>query len=350
MTRSDTPIAFMTRSRFALEHPLARLAHLARTALACAVVAWGILGREASAQGRADAGIAMDVAPSDAGRVAETRSLTDAGGPQDAGAPRDTVEASRGASGPVGPADPALPAPDDAVAERVLGRAEDDLPDPVADEGERTGSAEGEPLSGAPHVAHEIAALSDRACVRALRRAGVPFEPSAVAQRGIAQPIFVTGPIGSVTFRAGGRRTVRELMDCRLAVALFRWSRMLRALSVREVLHMSTYRPPTEAEAARNPVQIRHMGGMAIDAGTFVLDDGTALSVLEDFHGRLHRPVCGPDARVPRHEAARRLRTLACDSARRGFFHVVLTPHFNIPHRNHLHLEVSRGTSWQFVR
>jgi hypothetical protein len=245
----------------------------------------------------------------------------------------------------------ATPTPaEDSAAERVLGHAEDDLPDPVADEGERTGSAEGEPLTGDPHAAHEIAALSDRACMRALRRAAIPFEPSPVAQRGIAQPVFVTGPIGAVTFRAGGRRTVRELMDCRLAVALFRWSRMLRALSVREVLHLSTYRPPTESEAARNPVQARHMGGMAIDAATFVLDDGTALSVLDDFHGRLRRPVCGPDARVPRHEGARLLRTLACDSARRGFFHVVLTPNFNIPHRNHFHLEVARGTSWQFVR
>lgn len=239
---------------------------------------------------------------------------------------------------------------DEATASRVLGRAEDDLPDPIADEGERTGSAEGEPLPTSPQVAHEIAALSDRQCIRVLRRAGVAFEPSDRAQRGVAQPIFITGPIGGVTYRASGRRNIRELVDCRLAVALVRWSRMLRALSVREVVHLSTYRPPTESEAARNPVQTRHAGGMAIDAGVFVLDDGTNLSVLGDFHGRLGRPVCGPEARVPRHNGARLLRTIACDSARRGFFHVLLTPNFNVPHRNHFHLEVARQTSWQFVR
>ncbi len=239
---------------------------------------------------------------------------------------------------------------DDTSADHVLGRAEDDLPDPIADEGERTGSAEGEPLPSAPRAAHEIAALSDRQCVRLLRRAGVAFEPSDRAVRGVAQPIYVTGPIGGVTYRASGRRQIRELMDCRMAIALVRWSRLLRALSVREVVHLSTYRPPTQAEAERNPVQTRHMGGMAIDAGVFVRDDGTTLSVLGDFHGRLRRPVCGPEARVPRNEAARVLRTIACDSARRGLFHVVLTPNFNVPHRNHFHLEVARGTSWQFVR
>lgn len=238
----------------------------------------------------------------------------------------------------------------DTSADHVLGRAEDDLPDPIADEGERTGSAEGEPLPASPQVAHEIAALSDRQCVRLLRRAGVAFEPSARAVLGVAQPIFVTGPIGGVSYRASGRRQIRELMDCRLAIALVRWSRMLRALSVREVVHLSTYRPPTQAEAERSPVQTRHHGGMAIDAGSFVRDDGTVLSVLSDFHGRLRRPVCGPEARVARNEAARALRTIACDSARRGLFHVVLTPNFNVPHRNHLHLEVARGTSWQFVR
>lgn len=238
----------------------------------------------------------------------------------------------------------------DPSGDHALGQPEDDLPDPIADEGERTGSVEGEPLPPSPQVAHEIAALSDRQCVRLLRRAGVAFEPSPRAVLGVAQPIFVTGPIGGVSYRASGRRQIRELMDCRLAVTLVRWSRLLRALAIREVVHLSTYRPPSQSEAERNPVQTRHPGGMAIDAGSFVRDDGTVWSVLSDFHGRMRRPVCGPEARVPRNEAARYLRTIACDSARRGLFHVVLTPNFNRPHRNHFHLEVARGTSWQFVR
>jgi hypothetical protein len=37
------------------------------------------------------------------------------------------------------------------------------------------------------------------------------------AVRGVAQPIYVTGAIGGVTYRASGRRQIRELMDCRMA-------------------------------------------------------------------------------------------------------------------------------------
>ncbi|MBL8679734.1 MAG: extensin family protein [Myxococcales bacterium] len=307
----------------------------------CAAALAAVLLVAPSSTVRAQTRVDRDAGPSDARSSQSTaNSLTNDGSTVRAIAPDasspNAAEPSEGA--------------DDATAARVLGRADDDLPDPIADEGERTGSAEGEALPTSPQVAHEIAALSDRQCIRVLRRAGVSFEPSERAQRGVAQPIFITGPIGGVTYRASGRRTIRELMDCRLAVALVRWSRMLRALSVREVVHLSTYRPPTESEAARNPVQTRHAGGMAIDAGVFVLDDGTNLSVLGDFHGRLGRPVCGPDARVARHVGARLLRTIACDSARRGFFHVLLTPNFNVPHRNHFHLEVARQTSWQFVR
>ncbi len=239
---------------------------------------------------------------------------------------------------------------DEHIATHVLGSVEQDRPDPTGDEGEVTGSAEGEPLPVAPQVALEIAALSDRQCIAAVRRAGISWTPSGRVQRGISQPIFVNGPIGGVTFRASGSRVIHELMDCRLAVALLRWSRQLRTLAIREVVHLSIYRPATESAVQRQPVQARHPGAMAIDAGVFVRDDGSTLSVLEHFRGALGHPVCGPEARVPRDERARVLRTIACDSARRGLFHVVLTPNFNEPHRNHLHLEVTRGVSWQYVR
>ncbi|MDP3276768.1 MAG: extensin family protein [Deltaproteobacteria bacterium] len=238
---------------------------------------------------------------------------------------------------------------DESVASRVLGNPDDDLPDPVAEDGERSGTLEGEAIPETPMTAHEIAALSDAQCLRVLRRAEVPFELSDRQWRGISQPIWITGPIGGVTYRGSGHPRVRELVDCRLAVALVRFSRLLRAVHVHTLIHLSTYRAPTESEAQRRPVQTRHPGGMAIDAGSFVLDDGRTFSVLADFHGRMRRPVCGPMAHVPRDEGARLLRTIACDSARRGIFHVVLTPNFNRPHRNHFHLEITRGVQWQYV-
>jgi hypothetical protein len=269
--------------------------------------------------------------------------------------PAERAAPSSPATNIVAPPEPAAedepPTPaDERAAERVLGNEDADVPDPVAEEGERSGSAEGEPLPGRAAVGMEIAALSDRACLRALQRAQVPFERVPVHVPGIATPVRVTGPIAGVRYRASDRREVHELMDCRLAVALVRFSRMLRHLGIVEVQHYSTYRPPAPRAVERQPLQARHGGGMAIDAAWFIREDGERFSVLRDFHGRLGRPVCGPEARVPNHAGARLLRTIACDSARRGLFHVVLTPNFNVPHRNHFHLEVTRNANWQAVR
>lgn len=248
------------------------------------------------------------------------------------------------------PPDDASPTPaDDDAAARVLGSDSSDVPDPIADEGERTGSAEGEAFPARADVADEIAALSDRACLRALLRAQVPFERVHHTVVGIALPIRVNGPIAGVRYRASDRTEVHELMDCRLGVALVRFSRMLRHLGIHEVTHYSTYRPAGSSALSHNPIQARHAGGMAIDAAWFMRDDGARFNVERDFHGHLGRIVCGPEARVPHHDAARLLRTIACDSARRGLFTVILTPNFNYQHRNHFHLEVTRNANWRFV-
>jgi hypothetical protein len=243
----------------------------------------------------------------------------------------------------------ASPAEDDA-ATRALGSDSSDVPDPIADEGERTGSAEGEPIPQRADVADEIAALSDRACLRALQRARVPFERVHHNIPGIGLPIRVVGPIAGVRYRASERLEVHELMDCRLAVALVRFSRMLRHLGIRDVAHYSTYRAAGSRDVGRrDPVQARHAGGMAIDAAWFIRDDGVRFNVQRDFHGRLGRVVCGPEARVPHDMGARLLRTIACDAARRGLFTVILTPNFNYAHRNHFHLEVTRNANWRSV-
>ncbi len=260
--------------------------------------------------------------------------------PQDAGAPPDAAAS---------PQEQPLTAADETAVRAALG-ADDEVSDPVADEAERSGPLEGAALPDVPAVATEIAALTDRQCFRALARARVPYERVPLGVPGIATPVRVTGAIGGVTYRASGSPIVDETMDCRLAVALLRFSRQLRALGVREVHHLSLHRPPDARDLARNPVQTRHPGGLAIDAAVFVLDNGESYEVVRDFHGRRGRPPCGPTARVPAVPAARFLRTIVCDAARHGTFHVLLTPDFNREHRDHFHLEITRGVSWQFVR
>lgn len=226
------------------------------------------------------------------------------------------------------------------------------LPDEeeAADAAGDPGTREGEAVPEVPRVAVEIAALTDRACLRALSRAAVPFVRVRGGVPGVALPVTVTGPIRGVRVRGSGVPAAQELMDCRLAVALARFAPMLRAMGVRELRHISLFRPASPAEVARRPVQTRHPAGLAIDVAGLVFEGGRAVDVLRDFHGRRGAPVCGPSARVRGGEGARVLRTVACDAARRGYFNVVLTPNFNRAHRNHLHLEVARDVSWIFVR
>jgi hypothetical protein len=239
----------------------------------------------------------------------------------------------------VDPDDPAqATAAEDEAAARALGPDDD------------AGAPEGAALPDVPAVASEIAAMSARTCLRAMVRAHIDFERPRHFPVGVGTPVIVRGPIRGVTYHDGRGAGVRELMDCRLAVALARYATFLRTLHIREVRHLSLWRVAGRGEALRDGLYPRHPGGLAIDAGTFVRDDGTALNVLRDYHGRRGRPPCGPSARVPPDPAARLLRTLQCEPARRGWFHVVLGPNFNFEHRNHLHLEVVRDVSWNYIR
>lgn len=232
----------------------------------------------------------------------------------------------------------ATPAEDEAAA-RALGPDDEDA-----------GAPEGEALPEVPAVASEIAAMSSRTCLRAMVRAHVDFERPRHFPAGVGTPVIVRGPIRGVTFHESRATAVRELMDCRLAVALARYATFLRTLHIREVRHLSLWRVAGRGERLVGGLYPRHPGGMAIDAAVFVRDDGTSLNVQRDYHGRRGRPPCGPRARVAPDAAARALRTLHCEPARRGWFHVVLGPNFNYEHRNHLHLEVVRDVSWNFIR
>jgi hypothetical protein len=86
---------------------------------------------------------------------------------------------------------------------------------------------------------------------------------------------------------------------------------------------------------------------VAIDAGRFLRQDGSELSVDRDFHGALGAKTCGDGAAPhPATAAARALRRLLCEIVAQRIFNVVLTPNYNPPHKNHFHLEVTAGKRW----
>ncbi len=203
-------------------------------------------------------------------------------------------------------------------------------------------------------VASRYGALDATSCKAELEKRHVPFAPVDAA-RGVRAPIRLTGKIHGVLFRTELNATARavspyEIVDCRLALALDDMTRFFPRYGIVEVRHFSMYRPPSKHWKAGQEAK-RHPGGLAIDIGRMKLSDGRWLEVERDFHGRIGGTTCGMNATlVQPTEDTMRLRTLVCELAEAGLFHFMLTPSYNWPHRNHLHLEVAAKFSGQMIR
>jgi len=198
--------------------------------------------------------------------------------------------------------------------------------------------------------AYRYARLSQADCEAALATRKIAFVRETA--NGVAQPVRLTGPLHGVTFHASVAKADRattpyEIGDCRLVLALDDFAAILAGHGVVEVVHYSMYRPLRGADAVATT---KHNAALAIDAAHFVKQDGTQLTVLDDFHGAIDAKTCGDGAAPdPATEAAVELRAILCEAVAQHLFNVVLTPNYNEPHRNHFHLEVTPNVSWFLV-
>ncbi len=206
-----------------------------------------------------------------------------------------------------------------------------------------------------------IAALTPRACRAELRRLGVPFTASEDerAEGVVAMAVVPTGPVGGVTLEFAGRRALHRIMDCRLLVAIHAWAPVLRAAGVNRIRHLSAFRPG--ARVASTGQASGHSRGLAFDPRFFDRDGADPLDVLEDWQPRERgAPPCGREpeegeepAPLPPpaegEEAGAILRAMVCEGVRRELFQVVVTPHHDDAHANHVHLEVVPGVDWTWT-
>jgi len=185
-------------------------------------------------------------------------------------------------------------------------------------------------------------------CRRVLQDARVRFDTvSTRTAPGIAAPVALRSSVLGVRFEPANGMAKNGIMDCKLAVALLAWAPILRDAGVVRVEHYSTFRPGARVRGTGKVSG--HAHALAIDAARFHLADGRVLEVLEDWD---ERERGGDPCPVRRSEdpGGRILRQVVCRAVERDLFQVVVTPHHDRDHQNHVHLEIVPKIGWSWVR
>jgi hypothetical protein len=182
------------------------------------------------------------------------------------------------------------------------------------------------------------ASVDEAACYASLSGAGVTFQTIPRDQTpGVAWPIKLTSAVGGVLIHGGKKDAPTNYLDCRLALALLAWAPSLQEQGVIGLEHFSAYR--RDAVIAASTKQSGHALGWAIDVGRFEMRDGRTLSVLDDWKNR-DRGAAPCKLWPTDEEPARIMRKLVCDAYEHELFQIVITPHYNDAHNNHVHLEI----------
>lgn len=202
------------------------------------------------------------------------------------------------------------------------------------------------------------AALDAPSCLAELARRGVEIAPVDRAP-GVMAPLRLPSGAGGVLYRTAlpaleRAQSPHDVFDCRLALALDDFGKVLRARGVVEVEILSAWRPAAVAEG--RPAS-RHPGGLAVDvarlrlAPTQEAPAGRWIEIEESWIPALGRAPCGEGAaHVPDDDGARVLHGVVCAAVDRRLFTSILTPNYDRSHKNHVHLEITPGVTWHLAR
>ncbi len=185
-------------------------------------------------------------------------------------------------------------------------------------------------------------------CTERLSQLGIAYAPVPPDKApGVREPLRLHGPVAGVIFEPAGRDATHAIIDCRLVLALHAWAAELRRAGVWRVEHYSIYRP--FARVGGKGARSGHASALAIDAARFTLDDGSVLDVLNDWEDRSRGDAPCP-MRPDETLGSRILRGVTCAAVDDGLFQVVITPHHDRAHENHVHLEWKPNVDWTYVR
>ena len=177
-------------------------------------------------------------------------------------------------------------------------------------------------------------------CLAALDALGLDWEPTDVAVDHpdgrpdltceIADPVYLHGPIHGVSFRylVGGDEGP-VLVACELARAIEKMAALLADRGVVDFQHLGTYN--CRVIAGSDSISM-HGYALAIDLQGFLLDDGTELTVLDDWEDGVADPVTF---------GGQWLKDVATSMFDEGIYNIILTPEYNAAHDNHFHCDLT---------
>jgi ankyrin repeat protein len=187
----------------------------------------------------------------------------------------------------------------------------------------------------------EIATLEKKQCYFILDSYGVKYE-GLTGYKGVDFPVILKSKVGGVKFSHTGGNKKFSVMDCRLAVALVAWSPILNKHKVKEIEHMRAYAPGSKI-GGRGNISF-HSYALALDPAHYIYEDGTRLAVKEHWteRNKSEGPCYALEVkdRIETKEQAM-LRELICDTGNIDLFSVILTPHYNKAHHDHVHVELN---------
>lgn len=184
-------------------------------------------------------------------------------------------------------------------------------------------------------------------CLRELRRLGISYTPGP-SVRGIHTPILLSGKgdgvkVAGIKYKAqyAGRK---PLMDCRMALALYRAGPIIRAAGFNTIHYWGFY-SYRRVHGSRH--LSRHAHGMAIDVARLSGDENLNATVKDDWEKIKGTP--GKCVGSPRSVDAARLRAMICRLESLQIFRRILTPDSDYAHRDHFHMSApnSLGTKWK---
>ncbi len=178
--------------------------------------------------------------------------------------------------------------------------------------------------------------LNKPQCYKKLRKHNIRFA-SMPSTSGIKYPVKIHSTIGGVRYRNASNRSSFSIMDCRLAAALIGWSKILKQYSIYEVVHMRTYSRGATVKNTNKPSG--HSWGLAIDVAKFKSHKYGELNIKYDWSDQ--RAKISPCIKsLESAQPLKLLRAIVCSTANKQLFTMILTPHYNRAHHDHLHIEL----------